>query len=171
MCYNKHMNKHTANNLDPVAYVVDRHSEDAVIASAIAILQSRMRNVNGEVFSSPSAVSNFCRLKIGGRPHEIFGIVFLDAQNKFIAFEEMFRGTLTQTSVYPREVVIAALKQQAASVVLTHNHPSGSVHPSRADEALTQTLKAALALVDVRVLDHIIVSESGSLSMAEKGLI
>ena len=165
------MNKHTAHNLDPVAYVVDRDSEDAVIASALAILQSRMRNVDGEVFASPTAVSNFCRLKIGGKEHEVFGIVFLDVQNKFIAFEEMFRGTLTQTSVYPREVVIAALKMQAAAVVLTHNHPSGSVHPSRADEALTQTLKAALALVDVRVLDHIIVSESGSLSMAEKGLI
>jgi len=165
------MNKHTANNLDPVAYVVDRESEDAVIASALAILEGRMRNVNSEVFASPSAVSHFCRLKIGSKEHEVFAVVFLDVQNKLIAFEEMFRGTLTQTSVYPREVVIAALKMQAAGVIFTHNHPSGSVQPSRADEVLTQTLKAALALVDVRVLDHIIVSEGASLSMAEKGLI
>jgi DNA repair protein RadC len=98
-------------------------------------------------------------------------VLFLDSQNKLLAMEELFRGTLTQTSVYPREVVIRALHHGAAAVVLAHNHPSGSVQPSRADEALTQTLKAALALVDVRVLDHIIVGPGQALSMAETGLI
>ena len=85
--------------------------------------------------------------------------------------EELFRGTLTQTSVYPREVVSRALHHHAAAVVLAHNHPSGCVEPSRADETLTQTLKAALALIDIRVLDHVIVAKGGALSMAEHGLV
>ena len=98
-------------------------------------------------------------------------MLFLDHQHRLLVLEEMFRGTLTQTSVYPREVVLRALYHHSASVVLAHNHPSGSVQPSRADEALTQTLKSALALVDVRVIDHVIVSASDSLSMAEKGIL
>jgi len=98
-------------------------------------------------------------------------VLFLDSQHRLIALEEMFRGTLTQTSVYPREVVIRALALNAASVVLAHNHPSGSTKPSRADELLTQTLKAALALVDVRVLDHFIVTSTQAVSMAELGLL
>ena len=96
-------------------------------------------------------------------------MVFLDSQHRLLALEEMFRGTLTQTSVYPREVVLRALHHNAAAVVLAHNHPSGSVQPSRADEALTQTLKSALALVDVRVLDHIIVAPGQALSLTETG--
>ena len=103
--------------------------------------------------------------------HEVFSVLFLDAQHRVIEFSEMFRGTLTQTSVYPREVVKEALRLNAAALIFTHNHPSGSLVPSRADEALTQTLKSALSLVDVKVLDHIITSNSGALSMAEKGLI
>ena len=98
-------------------------------------------------------------------------VLFLDAQNRVIASEEMFRGTLTQTSVYPREVVKRALERNAAAVILAHNHPSGVAEPSRADEALTQTLRAALALIDTRVLDHFIVAGSGVLSMAERGLL
>jgi DNA repair protein RadC len=101
----------------------------------------------------------------------VFAVVFLDVQNRLLAMEEMFQGTLTQTSVYPREVVVRALHHAAAAVVLAHNHPSGTVQPSRADEMLTQTLKSALALVDVRVLDHIIVAPGQALSMAEKGLV
>jgi DNA repair protein RadC len=124
-----------------------------------------------EVFSSPDAVKHYLQLQLARKPHEVFAALFLDAQNRLIAMEELFRGTLTQTSVYPREVVLRALQHQAASVVLAHNHPSGTVQPSRADEALTQTLRAALALVDVRVLDHIIVAPGDSLSMAEKGLL
>ena len=98
-------------------------------------------------------------------------MLFFDSQNGLISFEEMFRGTLSQTSVYPREVVRRAMALNCAAVVLVHNHPSGSVQPSRADEVLTQSLKMALTLVDVRVLDHVIVSGDRSLSMAEQGLI
>lgn len=124
-----------------------------------------------EVFGSPEAVKNYLQLHLARRPHEVFAALFLDAQNKLVAMEELFRGTLTQTSVYPREVVLKSLHHHAAAVVLAHNHPSGTVQPSRADEALTQTLKAALALVDVRVLDHVIVAPGQALSMAEKGLL
>jgi DNA repair protein RadC len=101
----------------------------------------------------------------------VFAVLFLDGAHRLIAMEELFRGTLTQTSVYPREVVLRALHHHAAAVVLAHNHPSGSVQPSRADEALTQILKAALGLIDVRVLDHVIVAPGASLSMAEQGLV
>ena len=124
-----------------------------------------------EVFSSADAVKHYLQLHLARKPHEVFAVLFLDAQNKLIAMEELFRGTLTQTSVYPREVVLKALQHHAAACVLAHNHPSGTVQPSRADEALTQTLKAALALVDVRVLDHVIVAPGAALSMAERGLI
>jgi DNA repair protein RadC len=124
-----------------------------------------------EVFNSPDLVKTFLQLHLAHRQHEVFAVIFLDAQNRMICIEEMFRGTLTQTSVYPREVVQRALELSAAAVVLAHNHPSGTVQPSRADEALTQTLKAALALVDVRVLDHVIVAAGDALSMAERGLI
>jgi DNA repair protein RadC len=124
-----------------------------------------------EVFSSPDAVKHFLSIQLARKPHEVFAVLFLDAQNRLIAMEELFRGTLTQTSVYPREVVRRALHLEAAAVVLAHNHPSGTVQPSRADEALTQTLKSALALIDVRVLDHVIVTQGDSLSMAEKGLM
>ena len=123
------------------------------------------------VFDSPGAVRDYLQLHLARRSHEVFAALFLDAQHRLIALEELFRGTLTQTSVYPREVVLRALHHHAAAVVLAHNHPSGSVAPSRADEALTQTLKAALALVDVRVLDHVIVAPGQALSMAEKGLV
>ena len=124
-----------------------------------------------ETINSPQAVRDYLQLQLGARPHEVFAVLFLDAQHRLLALEELFRGTLTQTSVYPREVVLRALHHHAAAVVLAHNHPSGSVQPSRADEVLTQTLKAALALVDVRVLDHVIVAAGQSLSMAERGLV
>ena len=123
------------------------------------------------VFDSPGAVKQYLQLHIGSCSYEVFAVVFLDVQHRMIALEEMFRGTLTQTSVYPREVVTRAIHHQAAAVVLAHNHPSGNIEPSRADESLTQTLRAALALVDVRVLDHIIVSPGQSFSMAERGLL
>lgn len=124
-----------------------------------------------EVFGSPEAVKHYLQLHLAHRPHEVFAVLFLDAQNRLIAMEELFRGTLTQTSVYPREVVRRALQLEAAAVVLAHNHPSGTVQPSRADEALTQTLKSALGLIDVRVLDHVVVAPGDALSMAEKGLL
>ena len=129
--------------------------------------QLRQRNV----FASPDAVKQFLQLHLAAKPHEVFAVLFMDVQNRLLAMEELFRGTLTQTSVYPREIVLRALHHQCAAVVFAHNHPSGSVQPSRADEALTQTLKSALALVDVRVLDHIIVGAGETLSMAERGLV
>lgn len=122
-----------------------------------------------EVFGSPEAVKHYLQLHLGHRPHEIFAVLFLDSQNRLIAMEEMFRGTLSQTSVYPREVALRALHHHAASIILTHNHPSGSVLPSPADKALTANLKSALGLLDVRVVDHIIVAQGASYSMAEEG--
>jgi len=141
----------------------------AVLELARRALAQRMRERT--VMDSPQAVRDFWQLHLASRSYEVFAVLFLDAQHRMLAMEEMFRGTLTQTSVYPREVVKRALHHQASAVVLAHNHPSGSVQPSRADEMLTHTLKAALALVDVRVLDHIIVSQGQSLSMAEQGLV
>lgn len=141
----------------------------AVLELARRALAERLRE--REVFGHPEAVKHYLQLHLARRSHEIFAVMFLDSQNRLLALEELFRGTLTQTSVYPREVVLHALKHQAAAVVLAHNHPSGTVQPSRADEALTQTLKAALALVDVRVLDHVIVGPGQALSMAEQGLL
>ena len=122
-------------------------------------------------FDSAAAVKDYLQLHLAARPHEVFAVLFLDAQHKLIALEELFRGTLTQTSVYPREVALRALHHHAAAVILAHNHPSGGVQPSRADEAITQNLKSAMALIDVRVLDHVIVAPGQALSMAEKGLI
>jgi DNA repair protein RadC len=124
-----------------------------------------------QAFHTPHGVKQYLQLQLAHKNHEVFAVLFLDNQNRMLAMEELFRGTLSQTSVYPREVVMRALHHQAAAVVLSHNHPSGSVQPSRADEALTQNLKASLALVDVRVLDHIIVGQGQSLSMAEQGLL
>ena len=140
-----------------------------IIEQALSILVCEAREANA--LASPDAVRDYVRLQLADRPHEVFGCLFLDTQNRLIEFQELFRGTLTQTSVYPREVVIEALACQAAGVILVHNHPSGSADPSRADEALTQTLKQALALVDVRVLDHFIVTRTTVLSFAERGLM
>lgn len=122
-------------------------------------------------FTSPASVKDFLRLSIGSKDHEVFMVLFLDAQHALIAAVEMFRGTLSQTSVYPREVVKEALRLNAGGVILAHNHPSGAVEPSRADEYLTQTLKTALALVDVRVLDHVVVAQHSAMSMAERGML
>ena len=124
-----------------------------------------------EAFQSPRAVSQYLQLHLAHHPYEVFAVMFLDAQHRLLRFEEMFRGTLNQASVYPREVVKAALDLGAASVVLAHNHPSGSVEPSPADERLTLAIKSALQLIDVRVLDHIIVSPGQSCSLAERGLL
>ena len=145
-------------------------------AEIVAVLELARRALAEELkekqlFSSPQAVRDYLQLQLGSRPHEIFAVLFLDSQHRLIQLEELFRGTLTQTSVYPREVVVRALALNAASVVLAHNHPSGEARPSRADETLTHTLKAALALVDVRVLDHFIVTSSQAVSMAELGLL
>jgi DNA repair protein RadC len=150
---------------------INTAGDDAIISRALKILEYRARYSDNLSITSPGAARDFCRLKLGGLPHEVFCVLWLDAQNRLIAFEELFRGTLTQTSVYPREIVKAALARNAAAVILTHNHPSGVAEPSTPDQVLTQVLKTALALVDVRVLDHLVVSASDVSSFAERGLI
>jgi DNA repair protein RadC len=122
-------------------------------------------------FSSPAQVKDYLQLQLSHLLREVFGILFLDAQNRLIAYETLFEGSLMQTNVYPREVVKRALELNAAAVILSHNHPGGSASPSRADEQLTQTLKESLSLVDVKVLDHIIVAGQDTFSFSERGLI
>ena len=123
------------------------------------------------VFDAPGKVKTYLQLQLGALGHEVFAVLFLDAQTRLIKLEEMFRGTLTQAAVYPREVVKRALDLQASAVIFAHNHPSGAAEPSRADELLTQTLKSALALVDIRVLDHLVVGHNDVISFAERGLL
>ncbi len=125
-----------------------------------------------DAFRSPAAVREWLRLNLAGRPHEVFMALWLDAQNRLLAADELFRGTLTAASVYPREVVKTALQRNAAAVILAHNHPSGVSEPSRADESLTRSLKDALALVEIKVLDHFIVAGGvPPLSFSERGLL
>jgi DNA repair protein RadC len=123
------------------------------------------------VLTSPGAVRDYLKLALGTRQHEVFVCIWLDAQHRIVEYQEAFEGTLTQTSVYPREIVKAALARNAAAVIFAHNHPSGAAQPSQADELLTRNLKEALALVDVKVLDHFIVAGSQTISFAERGLL
>ena len=142
----------------------------AVIEMARRALREEM--AMGDALASPRAVRDYLQLAIGALPYEVFMVLLLDAQNRLIASEELFRGTLTQTSVYPREVVKLALKHNAAGAIFAHNHPSGVAEPSRADEALTASLRQALGLVEVKVLDHFIVAgNTAPLSFAERGLL
>ena len=124
-----------------------------------------------DVFKSPQAVRDYLVLKLGSLTKEVFLVLFLDTQNRLLATEEMFSGSLSETSVYPREVVKRALHHNAAAVIFAHNHPSGIAQQSQADELLTKQLKQALALVDVRVLDHFIVAGNNTLSFSERGLL
>ncbi len=141
----------------------------AVLEVARRCLGEELRS--GCALSSPSAVRDYLRLTLGAREHEVFVALLLDAQHRVLQTDELFRGTLTQTSVYPREVVKAALAANAAAVIFAHNHPSGVAQPSQADELLTRQLKEALALVDIKVLDHFIVAGNQCLSFAERGLL
>lgn len=148
----------------------------AKYAQLKAVLEMARRALAGQIserdnLSSPRAVRDFLQLTLGGRAHEVFVALFLDAQNRLLASEELFRGTLTQTSVYPREIVKTALRHNAAGVIFAHNHPSGVAEPSRADELLTQTLKQALSLVEIKTLDHFIVAGTRTVSFAERGLL
>lgn len=142
---------------------------DEVLLAAQRLLAAQVRG--SDVMSSPAMVKDFLQARLGNLPHEVFAVVHLDAQNRVLDYVEMFRGTVSQTSVYPREVVRDALLRNSSALVLVHNHPSGATNPSRADEHLTQTLKQAAALVDVRVLDHFIVAGNSIQSMAEMGLV
>ena len=141
----------------------------AGLALAQEVLVEPMRNK--PVFDSPSAVKDYLKLHFAGQAHESFVVVYLDAQHQVLAIEELFRGTLTQTSVYPREVVREALRHGAAGILCSHLHPSGQPTPSRADEHLTKALQDVLKLIDVRVIDHIVIGGSEAVSMAEMGLI
>ena len=170
---------------DGIAGLLQASSEDlkrvkglgpAKRAEILAVLELARRAMAQQlkertVFATPGIVKEYLQLQLSAKPHEVFAVLFLDVKHRMIAMEELFRGTLTQTSVYPREVVLRALHHNAASVVLAHNHPSGSAQPSSADESLTRTLKAALALIDIRVIDHIIVGTGEVFSFAEKGLL
>ena len=141
----------------------------AVLEMAKRALAEQMKTA--DALSSPQAVRDYLKLTLARLPHEVFVAVFLTAQNRVIAVEELFRGTLTQTSVYPREIMKRSLAHNAASVIFAHNHPSGEAAPSQADRSLTTALADALALVDVRVLDHFIVAPGASLSFAEQGIL
>jgi DNA repair protein RadC len=157
----------------PVAYAQPRVASRLKAAAELVRRSLFEAMAHRDVLASPAAVRTYLRVLLAKRDHEVFVVLFLDVQNRVIASEEMFRGTLTQTSVYPREVVKRTLELNAAAVILAHNHPSGVAEPSRADEFLTQTLKASLALIDARVLDHFIVAGNGNtiVSFAERGLL
>ena len=149
----------------------------AKAAQLAAAMELARRALKGDlqqqdILATPGAVRDWLRLKLAALPFEVFGVLWLDSQNRLIDYDELFRGTLNQTSVYPREVVKQALERNAAAAILVHNHPSGVAEPSRADELLTRALKEAMALVDVRVVDHFVVAgQAEPLSFAERGLL
>jgi DNA repair protein RadC len=146
----------------------------AQLAAVVELVRRSLREEarQATVLGSPQRVRDYLSLSLAHAKHEIFAALFLDAQNRLIEYRDLFHGTLTQTSVFPREVVKEALRYNAAAVILAHNHPSGAAEPSRADELLTRTLRDALALIDVKVLDHIIVAGPGrTTSFAERGLL
>lgn len=145
------------------------YTRPPLVQEALNLLAREVRG--SDALTSPSAVRDYLRLLLGDRPHEVFTVVFVDAQHKVIDTLEMFRGTLTQSSVYPREILIEALVRKAAAVILAHNHPSGVAEPSVADRALTQKLHVVLAMVDVRVLDHFVIARGELVSFAERGLL
>ena len=146
-----------------------RADEDAVIARAFAIMDSRI--IRGETLSDPSQAGAYFSRKLRHLPHEVFAVLFLDSRHRVIAYEEMFNGTLDGSEVHPREVARRALAHNAAALILGHNHPSGNPEPSAADRAVTARLKQALALVEVRVLDHFVVGDGAATSMAQRGWV
>jgi DNA repair protein RadC len=148
-------------------------AKSAQFAAAIELSRRALREELSErsALTSPGSVRDYLRVALAHRAHEVFVCIWLDAQHKVVGTEEAFRGTLTQTSVYPREIVKRALARNAAAVIFAHNHPSGVAQPSQADELLTRNLKEALALVEVKVLDHFIVAGNQAISFAERGLL
>lgn len=145
-------------------------SDDWIIRQAIALLEQRVFKA-GPLLDQPQAVKDYLRLKLVAEPNEVFAIVFMNSQHRVLAYEPMFKGTLDSTAVYPRVVVQRALELNAGAVIFSHQHPSGCTEPSSADRVLTDRLKAALALIDVRVLDHIIIGQGTPYSFAESGLL
>nr|WP_315225411.1 DNA repair protein RadC [uncultured Albidiferax sp.] len=142
---------------------------DQILEAARQIIDQKTRR--GASFTSPSEVKDYLKAKLSGYEREVFAVMLMDTKHCLIEYVELFQGTIDQAAVYPREVVKLAMQHNAAAMIISHNHPSGNPEPSRADELLTKRLKEALALVDVRVLDHIIVAGNDTTSFAERGLI
>ena len=167
----------TETNMNTVLYINDKSSATGIREASFeeilnaACQQMTLRVRRGTSLASPKATRDYLALKLGSLEHEVFAVLFLDKRHRLISYKEMFRGTIDGASVHPREVVKEALKQNAAAVILAHPHPSGVAEPSQADEFITQRLKDALALVDIRILDHIIVAGGDTLSFAERGLL
>ena len=148
---------------------LSRTEKSSVVKLALAVLSSRSRP--GRAFTAPADIEGFLRLKLTGRPNEVFGIIYLDTRHRLIEIEKLFNGTVDGAAVYPRVVVQQALEKNAAAVVLFHNHPSGVAEPSEADRSITQKLSRALALIDVRLLDHLVVTDGAFVSLADRGWI
>ena len=169
------MSQLSFSSFDDALLVRDSHgryalaSADQILEAARLVIDQKMQR--GTSFTSPAAVKEYLFAKLSGFEHEVFAVLFMDTQHRLIEYAEMFRGTIDGASVYPRELVKEALRLNAAAVIVSHNHPSGNPEPSGADRTLTQRLKEALGLVDVRVLDHIIVAGTDTTSFAERGLI
>ena len=144
-------------------------SDEFVISTALKLLAQRV--AKGSLLSSPNAVKNYLRLRFADLQHEVFCLLYVDKRNRLIACEDLFRGTIDGATVHPREVVKAALRHNAAGVLIAHNHPSGVAEPSQADELITRRLKTALDYVDIRVIDHLVVSAGEAVSMAERGTL
>ncbi len=158
-----------------ILYVCERAGEYRVASqsevTSAALAQLRRDLYSGSVLDTPAATASFLQLNIGALPHEVFAAIFLDSHHRVISYEEMFKGTVNQTAVYPREIAKRALELNAMAVMLAHNHPSGLVEPSRADEQLTHQINRALLVLEIRLLDHMIVSTNGYLSFRERGLL
>jgi DNA repair protein RadC len=163
------MSKHSLWVRDAASETLREATHEEVIEAARQSLARRVRQ--GAALESPGRTRDFVLVELSDRPHETFCIIHLDNRHRVIAWQELFRGTIDGASVYPREVVKEALGRNAAACILVHNHPSGVAEPSQADELITHRLKDALALVEIRVLDHLIVAGSTALSMAERGLL
>ena len=149
--------------------IVRKATADEIIRAARACTANQMRR--GASLASPGAVRDYLVLRFGALQHEVFSIIYLDSRRRVIDCQDLFRGTVDGASVHPREVVKEALRRNAAACILAHNHPSGVAEPSTADELITQKIRDALALVDIRVVDHVVVAAGGSVSFAERGLL
>ncbi|VTU12931.1 DNA repair protein RadC [Variovorax sp. SRS16] len=149
--------------------IEDEARSERCIQQALEVLERRIRN--GPCFERSDTVKDFLRIRLARKDYEVFAIIWMDSRHRMIEFNELFRGTLSRSSVYPRELVREAIRFNAAACVLSHNHPSGSCEPSSEDIAMTRSIRVALATIDVRVLDHVIVAVEGTLSMAEHGLM
>jgi len=165
------MNAFTLNETTGTYFAHETLTAEQIIEQAKLILATRLRNVSSTTFSNPSAVSSYLSIQLADKEREVFACLFLDNQHRLIQYEELFKGTIDSANVYPREVVKAALQHNAAAVIFAHNHPSGLATPSEADKRITERLKEALALIDIRVLDHFVIGHDENVSFAEKGYL